>query len=423
MAFASAQEAVAALAARSASLADLREIVTRFPELRPVVAAYPQTDQPLLDWLGGLHDPLIDAQLAKRPGVTEFAETVFRPDPAGPGATPPTPDLEPTVVRPLIQGLPGPSANPTPPSYSSNYPAGYDGQNRPPVPGAAFTPGPQQVPAQADAPLGQAADKGRKRSALPVIAISVLALVLVGGGVWAAFATGLFGGGASAKPTSASVVSSVAVPSHSPAASASSAGSASASPSAPATTPAAAAIRCWDGTVSTDGSACSLPTGKDAGWSYLSYAYPSLAGHTDCEQVASTGGGTYKHPTVMWECELGDALIRYRYWESAADATGHYDAKFTKKSTLATYAVSIGGQPATGWIKTDKDTAKGPGGIKRVVLTMWLPDQHLSMSVEGNTKTSMWAAFDLVRTRPLAQLLGHLDGTEPDEAPITAVSR
>lgn len=291
MAFASAQEAVAALAARSASLADLREIVTRFPELRPVVAAYPQTDQPLLDWLGGLHDPLIDAQLAKRPGVTEFAETVFRPDPARPGATPPTPDLEPTVVRPLIQGLPGPSANPTPPSYSSNYPAGYDGQNRPPVPGAAFTPGPQQVPAQADAPLGQAADKGRKRSALPVIAISVLALVLVGGGVWAAF------------------------------------------------------------------------------------------------------------------------------------ATGHYDAKFTKKSTLATYDVSIGGQPATGWIKTDKDTAKGPGGIKRVVLTMWLPDQHLSMSVEGNTKTSMWAAFDLVRIRPLAQLLGHPDGTEPDEAPITAVSR
>ena len=123
----------------------------------------------------------------------------------------------------------------------------------------------------------------------------------------------------------------------------------------------------------------------------------------------------------MWECELGDALIRYRYWASAADAEQHYGAKFTKKSTLATYTVAIAGAPANGWIKTDKDTVKGPGGIKRVVLTMWLPDQHLSLSVEGNTKASMWAAFDLARIRPLDQMLGHPEGTDADEAPITAV--
>lgn len=66
MGFADERAAVAALAAGTATLPDLREIVTAFPALRPVVAAYPAADGPLLQWLAALHDPVVDEQLARR---------------------------------------------------------------------------------------------------------------------------------------------------------------------------------------------------------------------------------------------------------------------------------------------------------------------------------------------------------------------
>jgi len=458
MAFANAQEAVAALAARSASLADLREIVTRFPQLRPVVAAFPQTDQPLLEWLGSLRDPLIDAQLAKRSSSagptpppapvdttvwaaagedseatgpatplssapTTDSDSVFRPDEDEPtvSSEPPT-QVEQTVVQPLTQSYPvGPG------TAQPSYPASYEPSHQMPAPSPGYfatPPTPQAAWTVADQPPGAA---HRKRRVLPAVLITLLALAVVGGGLWAVFATGLLGGSGTAatKPAAATVA-----PPSSAAGPASSAAPTTPAPTTPApasvtpstpTPPAPAAVVCWDGSMITDGSACPTPSGKDADWTYLKYAYPSIATQPDCEQVASKGA--YSAPTVMWECELGDALIRYRYWESNADADAHYGKKFTKKTTLASYDLSIGGTPATGWIKTDKKTADGPDGIKRVVLTMWLPDQHLSMSVEGNTKATMWAAFDLARIRPLTQILGHREGTEPDEAAITAIGR
>ncbi len=471
MAFANAQVAVAALASRTASLADLREIVTRFPELRPVVAAYPQTDAALLEWLGGLHEPLIDVQLAKRsagatdegavadtkawsPAAEEAEATsvvpveetvvaphrdptdqdsIFRPDPnQSPGSDVAAPRQAPAAPQ-LIQSHPGPQAAPPQPaaSWQPSYPSQpapqgqptYTYPGQPPYGSGYLNAPPAQPPIQ---PIAEKAPSGKpKRRVLPVVLIGLLALVLIGGGVGVAFATGLIGAPASKAAGQPSLSSTPSGPpsSASPAASTPANPTPSDTPSSSAALPTPAATLCWDGSTITDGSACPAPSGKDADWSYLQYAYPSIATHSDCQQVSSTGNGAYKKPTVMWECELGDALIRYRYWEGLSDAEHHYGTKFTKKTTLASYDVTIGGAPANGWIKTDKKTTDGPGGVKRVVLTMWLPDQHLSMSVEGNTKSSMWAAFDLARIRPLAQILGHPDGTDPDEAALTAVGR
>lgn len=166
-----------------------------------------------------------------------------------------------------------------------------------------------------------------------------------------------------------------------------------------------------------------MPSTKDAAWDYLSYAYPSFATHSGCTKYVSAAKAGYSGFTVMWECELGDALIRYRFWEKTSDADQHFGSKFSAKRVLKTYDILVGGEPANGWLKTDRTTTKGPGGVKRVVLSVYLPDEHLSLSVEGNTTKSMWSAFDLVRIRPAAQALGHATGEEPTEAPITAEGR
>ncbi|WP_342665903.1 hypothetical protein, partial [Promicromonospora kroppenstedtii] len=47
-------------------LADLAKIVQESPHLRPQVAANPSTYPALLDWLGALGDPQVDAALRSR---------------------------------------------------------------------------------------------------------------------------------------------------------------------------------------------------------------------------------------------------------------------------------------------------------------------------------------------------------------------
>ena len=353
--FPDARAAAAALAARSATLADLREIVTNFPELRPMVAAYPMADEAILGWLRDLGDPLVDAELARRAGVQWS------------GAQP----------RPVDAASPS-AGQPVAPAYA---------------------------PVQVD----------QTRRVWPVVAVVVAALVLVGGGLGAAFATGLLPGFGRSPATGSPQ------PSREPAT------DPTETPTQPATdsptTPAPAGFVCWDGTAAGALDDCQPPSGTEDYWEYLEYVYPSIGSHEACEKVDSTGKSTYTGITVMWECELGDALIRYRYWEIPTDATTHYARKFNSKTTLKTYDLLIGGEPVDGWAKTDKDTVKGPGGVKRVVVTMWLPEQQLSLSVEGDTTESMWAAFDQVRIRPPAQALGYPASEEPVEAPITATAR
>lgn len=66
MTFGNEGEAWAALMGGTATSEDLREIVTRYPNLTVVVAAYPATDPPLLEWLSNLGDPAVTQALASR---------------------------------------------------------------------------------------------------------------------------------------------------------------------------------------------------------------------------------------------------------------------------------------------------------------------------------------------------------------------
>jgi len=70
-------EASRLLMTRRASLEDLREIVSNYPNLRPLVGAYPGTDEALLGWLADLGDPVVNQALAAR-----------RPTDATPALTP-----------------------------------------------------------------------------------------------------------------------------------------------------------------------------------------------------------------------------------------------------------------------------------------------------------------------------------------------
>lgn len=436
MPFADARAALAALADGSASPEALREIVTAFPQLRPVVAAYPGTDDPLLAWLGGLGDPAVDAQLAKRAAGTPDAapEATVVAAPTRP-VTPPEPQPGESVRpapadQPLVTGIPaalGPSPTVVAPTVAMAAPS-VAPQPAPstapqPAPGPVLPPtAPPTSPSQPTPP-----SSGRR---WPVVVAVVGALVLLGGGVGAAFATGLLGGSASGAPSVPPPERSTApeltpsteptpdpsgVPSATPSQSPASSPAATSAP--PSTAP--AGLTCWDGSAAAGD--CPQPADSDAAWRYLQYVFPSIATHSECTPMDSTGKADYTGFTVMWDCELGDALLRYRFWEKASDATGHYGRKFNAKSTRAVYDVLIGGEPVKGWLKTDKDTVKGPGGVKRVVATLWLPDQRLSLSIEGNSTKALWAAFDQVRIRPVDQVLGHPANETPGEAPITAL--
>ena len=373
MAIADVRSALAVLADGSATPEMLREIVTSFPTLRPVVAAYPGTDDALLAWLGGLHDPAVDAQLAKRTGV---ATTIAAPPP------PPMPTPASAATPGLITHVPTAGAS---------------------------------APAAAAAPVTPPA----RRRRWAVVAAVLGVLVLLGGGFGAAFATGLLGG---------SEQSTSAMPKRTPSAAPlrpTESAAPDPTPSQPTTAPAPepqpsiAGFTCWDGVTHPLSSSCEPPASKDAAWRYLQFVYPSLAGHAECEPVDSSAKGGYTGFTVMWDCELGDVLLRYRFWENPADAVGLYNNKYDAETTAESYDLLVGGEPVQGWLKVDRDTRKGPDGVKRVVSTAWLPEFQLSLSVEGNTSKTMWAGLDKIRIRPVDQVLGHPENEVPGEAPIS----
>ena len=106
MPFQDERAAAARLAAGPLGPEELREIVTTFPGLRPHVAAHPSTDAPLLGWLAGLHDPVVDQALAWRAsrGGTTPGQPVLPPIPAA------LPQIgRPVPIRPVGQS-PAPQA-------------------------------------------------------------------------------------------------------------------------------------------------------------------------------------------------------------------------------------------------------------------------------------------------------------------------
>ena len=62
---------VAAASNPNAELATLHELATNYPGLRPYIAANPRTYPALLEWLGTLGDPAVDAALARRYGPAQ----------------------------------------------------------------------------------------------------------------------------------------------------------------------------------------------------------------------------------------------------------------------------------------------------------------------------------------------------------------
>ena len=62
---------VAAASNPHAELATLHELANNYPGLRPYIAANPRTYPALLEWLGTLGDPAVDAALARRYGPAQ----------------------------------------------------------------------------------------------------------------------------------------------------------------------------------------------------------------------------------------------------------------------------------------------------------------------------------------------------------------
>ena len=62
---------VAAASNPNAELTTLHELANNYPGLRPYIAENPRTYPALLEWLGTLGDPAVDAALARRNAPTQ----------------------------------------------------------------------------------------------------------------------------------------------------------------------------------------------------------------------------------------------------------------------------------------------------------------------------------------------------------------
>lgn len=464
MTFADERAALAALTSGQATPVDLREIVVTYPQLWPAVAAYPGTDDPMLGWLRDRHDPQVDAALAKRAaGASEPAPAApsapaqppVRPaaPAAGPRPAPASqpeaavvqpvdPATEPTVVQPVAAAVQppagarpaaGPVQPPVGPAPGAQPPArpGPPPQGPGQPPHGPIQPGPADTVVYPIAPSGQpgaplppatpfpAAPGGvppQRGPGLKIAIIAVALIVLLGGGVWVLLASGLIPGLSGALPgppqTSVEPTSQGPTPIEPPSSEPSEPQGSETPVVFPTTeAPESPGVVCWNQEQVDQLSDCPVPQDKDQAWEYLRYAFPSSNNHGTCEKSDSTGKSDYQGVTVMWNCELGNALLRYRFWDDPSDAERHYGRKF--KTGTKSYELLVDGQPATGWVKvlTKRDKA-----TKRYVLTMWLPEQRLSLSAEGDTTDDMWQAFGLVRLNPES---GYPAGSVPSGLPVT----
>ena len=90
----------------NAELETLHQLAQNYPGLRPYIAANPRTYPALLEWLGTLGDPAVDAALASRSGQPQSAQSpqtspqlaVVSPPGSQPGSPPAMPSEAPTQV-------------------------------------------------------------------------------------------------------------------------------------------------------------------------------------------------------------------------------------------------------------------------------------------------------------------------------------
>ena len=104
----------------------LADIAALRPDLRAAVAANPSAYPGLLEWLGSLGEPAVDAAIAARGPAAAAPQPQYQPPPAGPATALPAASLPP-------QGQYAPSGPATAAPYGQVPPGGYGYQGVPPA--------------------------------------------------------------------------------------------------------------------------------------------------------------------------------------------------------------------------------------------------------------------------------------------------
>jgi hypothetical protein len=167
----------------------LAAIAEHRPDLRPLVAGNPTAYPGLLDWLGQLGDPAVDAALAGRAAgpATPVAEPPTTPLTTEPPATPAGPDTPGEGYPPPGAGYQPPGAGYPPPG--AGYPPEAQPGGYPAAPGSPYgAPGYQQ-PTPYGAPTapygaagaGYGGPPQKKSKAWLWILLAVIALLVIGG--------------------------------------------------------------------------------------------------------------------------------------------------------------------------------------------------------------------------------------------------
>lgn len=174
-----------------------------------------------------------------------------------------------------------------------------------------------------------------------------------------------------------------------------------ATPISATSTAAAKSFACWNGNLVTDAAGCSTPVGTAA----LRYLYPSLDKGWDACAYAP-----YRKTTDSFDCDFGSkGLIRYRYWQDANEASGHYREKYlTDRSTDLLLDGQVVG---TRYISAKKTDGRYSQSFH------WL-DAHFSLTVEADTKAGCDKLLKKVRVRSYADLLGHPVDRQPAEGVV-----
>jgi len=168
----------------------LADIAALRPDLRPAVAGNPATYQGLLEWLGALGEPAVDAALAARAAAAAAPAAPAAPVPVAPA--PATPDAPPAPSWAAAQEpAPAPYGQPPAQPYGQPPAQPYPGQpypGQPGAPGYGQAPG-QPYPGQPYPPQAYAGVPPKKSKAGLIVLIVVLVLVVLGiiGAVSAAF--------------------------------------------------------------------------------------------------------------------------------------------------------------------------------------------------------------------------------------------
>ncbi|HRA05252.1 MAG TPA: serine/threonine-protein kinase [Propionicimonas sp.] len=173
-------------------------------------------------------------------------------------------------------------------------------------------------------------------------------------------------------------------------------------------------FHCWNGNDVTASSRCPAPSTKAESYAYLRYVFPSIDDHGGCEKADSSA--KYDGFTVMWDCDLGSGLLRYRFWQKAADATGYYSTKFPG-GTFTSYDLSLSGtnENVPGWVKEANELVENKTtGTTSHSLTVWIPKYRLSISAEGDTKESLHEALQQARSVPFRNFHGWTGEDSPE---------